>query len=539
MEIEDFPDLPIRGVLIDIGRGKIPQMATLYHLIDFLADLKINHMQLYMEGYSFAYAKYAEFFPEEAPITGEELRELDRYAASRFIELVPCQNCLGHMEAWLTLPAFNALAEVPEGLSMVPGLPPQTTTLDPLDPAALELVQNLFDELLPNYSSTFVNINLDEPYELGRGKNCHLAEKEGIGQLYFDYLTKVLTIIRRHQKKAYLWGDVLLQYPELLDKLPEDVTVLDWLYEGKSSFEPHARILQAHQIPFVVCPGTSSWNSIAGRTDNMKANILNAAEVGIGYGAKGLVVTDWGDYGHWQTLPVSYAGYAYAAAYSWCLKENRDIDAADFLDTFVFNDADRVMGHFWQDLGNYYYYENAFLPNMTLTFLALSPLAKWDTRVDFHQKLNLYFQLIQTIAGVFGNYPFDAHTDYDYNGLKDFLKILRIRLELNQMRCDNREIVYREALYTLLLVGHGADLYQFAHEMTILPHLEIKERLATMLFDLGQILDAFFDLWPGRNRKGSSINRNAMGFHILMTRYQERLSQLESDADLDSEDSHD
>lgn len=537
MAIEDHPDFKLRGVLLDIGRGKIPKMKTLFQLIDLLSDLKINHLQLYMEGYAFAYKRYAAFFPDEAAMTADEFRELDRYARSRFIELVPCQNCLGHMEAWLSLPEFKALAEVPEGLSMVPGLPPQTTTLDPLDPGALELVKNLFDELLPNFSADLVNINLDEPYELGRGKNRLLVEAAGVGPLYFDYLMKILAIIRRHQKKAFLWGDVLLHDPVYLDKLPPDVTVLDWLYEGKSTFEPHARLLHAHQTPFVVCPGTSSWNSIAGRTDNMMANILDAAETGLRYGAFGLLVTDWGDYGHWQTLPVSYAGYAYAAATSWNLQGNRGVDTAEYLDTFVFKDADRVMGHFWQDLGNYYLYENASLPNMTLTFLALSPLAKWDTRDDFYQKLNLYFQLIQTIAGVFGNFPFDTHTNYDYHGLKDFLDVLAIRLELNQMRCDNREIVYREALYTLQLIRHGANLYQFAHEMTILPHTEIKDRLATMLFDLGRILDLFNELWMVRNRKGGSINRSAMGFHILLARYQERLSQINEGASDDGSES--
>lgn len=527
MSIEDSPDFPVRGVLIDIGRGKIPTMSTLYHLIDLLSDLKINQLQLYMEGYSYAYQAYASFFPEEAPMSAREIQELDQYSRNRFIELVPCQNCLGHMEAWLSLPRFNHLAEIPEGLALVPGLTPKATTLDPLDPETHLFVQSLFDELLPNFTSGHVNINLDEPYELGRGKSLQLAQAVGLPRIYLDYLVKVLVMVRRHDKRAYMWGDVLFHYPELIHDLPDDVLVLDWLYEGKSSFEPHARFLSEQGRQFFVCPGTSSWNSISGRTDNMIANILDAAENGIRYGAAGLIVTDWGDYGHWQTLPVSYAGYSYAAAFSWNLAGNRLVNAADFLDQFVFQDADRVMGQFWQDLGNYYQYEHAILPNMTLTFLTLSPLARWDTREDFYRKLNLYYQLIQTIAGVFGDYPFDSHSDYDYHGLKDFLSVLATRLELNQMRCANQELVYREAKYTIQLISHGADLYQFVHEMSALEPDKIKEWLSILLYDLGQILDAFFSLWPGRNRKGASVNRNAMGFHILLTRYQERIRQLD------------
>jgi hypothetical protein len=30
------------------------------------------------------------------------------------------------------------------------------------------------------------------------------------------------------------------------------------------------------EIPFYVCPGTSSWNTVVGRTDNAIANLINA-----------------------------------------------------------------------------------------------------------------------------------------------------------------------------------------------------------------------------------------------------------------------
>lgn len=56
--IEDEPAFPVRGVMLDIGRNKIPQMDTLYALIDRLSELKFNHLQLYMEGLCFDYAKY-------------------------------------------------------------------------------------------------------------------------------------------------------------------------------------------------------------------------------------------------------------------------------------------------------------------------------------------------------------------------------------------------------------------------------------------------------------------------------------------------
>jgi len=76
------------------------------------------------------------------------------------------------------------------------------------------------------------------------------------------------------------------------------------------------------EIPFYVCPGTSSWNTVVGRTDNAVANLVSAAHHGRENGAVGYLVTDWGDNGHWQTLPVSYLGFMAGAGLAWNAEAN-------------------------------------------------------------------------------------------------------------------------------------------------------------------------------------------------------------------------
>src|SRR5512140_1870886 len=48
-EVEDWPDFPARGVMLDISRDRVPQMNTLYELVDRLAGWKVNQLQLYTE----------------------------------------------------------------------------------------------------------------------------------------------------------------------------------------------------------------------------------------------------------------------------------------------------------------------------------------------------------------------------------------------------------------------------------------------------------------------------------------------------------
>ena len=94
----------------------------------------------------------------------------------------------------------------------------------------------------------------------------------------------------------------------------------------------------------MVCPGTNSWTSIAGRTDNMLRTIESAAVNGTKYGAKGILVTDWGDLGHWQYLPVSYAGFAAGASMGWNSNKTTDIPLGSFLSSYVFRDKNSLYG---------------------------------------------------------------------------------------------------------------------------------------------------------------------------------------------------
>ncbi len=68
MVIEDWPDFPARGVMLDISRDNVPTMDTLYDLIDMLASWKVNQFQLYME-HTFAYQQHRQVWQNASPMT--------------------------------------------------------------------------------------------------------------------------------------------------------------------------------------------------------------------------------------------------------------------------------------------------------------------------------------------------------------------------------------------------------------------------------------------------------------------------------------
>ena len=353
MRINDSPDFPARGIMLDISRDKVPTMATVLDLIERLAYFKINQVQLYME-HTFAYQNHPEVWAQASPFTGQEILELSAFCRQRHIELVPNQNSLGHMERWLKFDRYNHLAEVPEGLDLPWRKNHPPTSLNPIDPGSIELVSDLYDELLPHFTSKKFNVGGDEPWEMGRGRSKETMERIGEGRLYLNYLLKLYEQVTIRGKQMMFWDDIIVKYPELVPELPYDVIAMVWGYEANHPFAERCGLFAESSLPFYVCAGTSSWNAFAGRTDNVIGNLRSGAINGLKNGSIGFLITDWGDNGHWQQNCMSYLGFAYGAAISWGQQNNHDLDVPALLNQFVFEDTASVMGQLAYDLGNIY-----------------------------------------------------------------------------------------------------------------------------------------------------------------------------------------
>lgn len=311
--IEDWPDLAVRGVMLDVSRDKVPTLETLEALIDRLASWKVNHVQLYME-HTFAYPGHDDVWATASPFTPDEIRRLDAFCRERFVELAPNQNCLGHFERWLAHDRYRPLAIRPDGWTDARGRHRPPTTLEPTNPDVLPLVRSLLAELLSAFSSPRVHVGLDEPWEL---PDERFAD-------YLDYVRALRSSRELDGREMLMWGDIVASHPDRLGELPDGVTVCEWGYEDGHPFDERAALLASAGRPFWLCPGTSSWNTLVGRTTNMLGNVAGAAAAAVAHRADGLFATDWGDNGHLQYLPVSEPGFAWAAAQAWCPSSNGD-----------------------------------------------------------------------------------------------------------------------------------------------------------------------------------------------------------------------
>jgi hypothetical protein len=303
-EIEDAPDFPYRGVMLDVSRGKVPTIATLRGLVDLCVRLKLNVLMLYTE-HTFRFRRHPEIGADASPLDAMQMRELDGYAAERHVELIPTLQSLGHMQHVLALPRYAHLAETE-----------RRWTLAAAEPGTYELLRDLYDEYLPNFRSKLFNANCDEPWDLALGKSAERALEVGRAGVYLDHVRRVRDLAASHGKRTMIWGDVVHAHPERIPEIDRDLLLLDWWYEAAHDYD-RVRAFAESGIEFWVCPGTSSWNCLFPRVGNSLENIARYAEAGRRHGARGLVVTDWGDFGHYNLQGFSWFGYAFAAQQAW------------------------------------------------------------------------------------------------------------------------------------------------------------------------------------------------------------------------------
>lgn len=491
--IEDHPDFPRRGVMLDISRGKVPTMETLYGLVDLLADLKVNEFQLYTE-HTFAYRGREEVWQNYSPLTGEQILALDRYCRERFIDLVPNQNSFGHMKEWLVHPRYRHMAEVTEGWTGWGIWFDGPFSFSPVEPSVIPFLGELYDELLPHFSSQYFNVGCDETLDVGQGKSKEAVAQFGEHRVYVDMLLKIYEQVKARGKTMMFWGDIINKAPEYIAELPKDVIALEWGYEASHPFDETCGNFARAGVPFYVCPGTSTWNSLVGRTDNAMANMLSAAENGLKHGAIGYLNTMWGDRGHQDYQPVTYLGIAYGAAVSWGLEANRDADVASFLSQLVFGDRAGKIGRVLYDMGNLY------------KAVGFEPF----NGSVFGYLLHHGFERPRTVGSL-------TPANFEQAALR--IREVAAGLDQVQLTCADASLVMRELRNAVRMLLHACELGKIrTAEEPVAPAV-----IQAQIVDLDAIIAEHRNLWLERNRIGGLEEMSLAPFYKLREGYVKRL----------------
>lgn len=462
-QISDEPDFAHRGVMLDISRCKVPTLDTLFTLIDQLAALKFNQLQLYTE-HTFAFSNHPVVWANASPFDATDIQQIRDYCEARYIELVPNLNSFGHFERWLRHPPYHKYAECPAGFThpLSGESVPFGSTLLPAR-KSLSLLASLYDEYLPLFTSEHFNIGGDEPWELGHGRSAKRCEATSSTDVYLDFMADIQKLVEKRGRRMQFWSDIVLKDSASLKRLSRNATLMIWGYEANHPFKRECELIAQQRIPFYVCPGTSSWNSLVGRRSNMTGNILAAGRHGLNTGATGLLVTDWGDHGHHQYLPVSYPGFIQAAATAWNVRKSKDLDLVAALKN-IFG-VDRGQAQVLVDMGD-------------VADIARTPLRN---------------------ATIFNRCLFSDmnHEPTATRDIKDptIKKSLNRLMDLKSKVINDPSLVGAELCNALAMASHGLKRLQYRRGNSE-ASLEALETEASL------IIQAHDELWLARNRPG-------------------------------------
>lgn len=513
--VEDWPDFAVRGFMLDISRDRVPTRRTLARWVELLTLARINQFELYIE-HTFAYSGQQAVWQDAAPLTPDDIRWLDGVCTAAGITLVPNQNTLGHWERWLAHDAHRGRAENVDGFDFG-GTHRPPSTLAPTEDNA-EFVGRILDELAACYRARRINIGADEPWELGTGMSRERAAQVGLGTVYFDYVS---TVMRRWLDRGYLvefWADIFGDYPELMGRVPEGAVPVVWQYDAPSAiaaviddpsglelnrwkrlgldperlrrgFRDRAKLLIEAGVPFWVAPGTGTWNSLVGRTGNAVENMIDAAEVGLEFGATGYLNTAWGDNGMYDPPSVAFGPVLYGGAVSWGLAANRDLDLAALLNETVLLDPTGCSGQALERAGR-------ISDALRVPMLNASPLAR---------------ALLAPDLGAGGPTPEGPALDDAAREIADCIELLR----LAEPACADGDVVVREVTQALRLAAFAVGLLQAG------PVASRIERSAArrLLRELDDLVTEQRACWLLRSRPGGlddSIARLAPLRHALL-----------------------
>ena len=307
--------------MADVSRNAVLNRDGFCRLVRYLALMGYNSMLLYIED-TYEIPEYPYFGHMRGRYTRDELREMDDYADSFGIELIPCIQTLAHLRSMIRWSCFQSFSDTDEILLTD-------------DPRTYELIEAMLKTLRSCFRSNRIHVGMDEAHNLGRGKYLDKNGYRNQFDIFTGHLQKVIVLCDKYGYSPMIWSDMYFRInnqgkysplkPEFFqkygDKIPQGVRFVYWDYYAieedflDAMFQSH---LQLPNRP-VFAGGAWKWGGFAPHNKMSYFRAHHHVQACLRNGCSDVIVTGWGDNGgeasQFSTLPtlVLYAEYGYDA----------------------------------------------------------------------------------------------------------------------------------------------------------------------------------------------------------------------------------
>ncbi|MFD0748978.1 family 20 glycosylhydrolase [Mucilaginibacter calamicampi] len=294
--IEDFSRFKYRGFMLDVSRHFF-SVETVKKYIDLMATYKLNNFHWHLsddQGWRVEIKKYPKLteiaskraetlignYHDRQPqqfdstpyggfYTQEEIRDVVRYAAAKYINIIPEIDMPGHSKAALTAyPEFGCNA--PDTYTVSGTWSERHDVFCPTE-ATFTFLQDILTELMALFPGKYIHIGGDEvakddwkanTFSQQLIKRLKLKDEKGL-QSYF---------MRRMEEFVNSKGRVVIGWDEILEGgLPPKATIMSWRGEAGGI----AAAQQNHEV--IMAPSNQALY-----LDHTQGTNLNTEPVGIG-----------------------------------------------------------------------------------------------------------------------------------------------------------------------------------------------------------------------------------------------------------------
>ena len=304
IEIIDWPDMKIRGISDDISRGQVSNLENFKKIITHIARYKMNTYMPYMED-MLVFEKYPTIGKDRGALTKSEVKEIIDFAKKNFVEVIPIFQTLGHYENILSQEEFLKYAEFPGAAS-----------LNVSNDSTYIFLEDLLKEVFELFPSEYIHMGADESWDVGLGESKKLVNETNIAVVHANHYKKVYDICKKYNKKVMMYGDILLDHPVILSRIPKDIIIVDWHYSANGNY-PSTKIIRDAGFKYLVSP--ASWNYLSTFPANINSlpNIKYLIKSGLENESLGMINSNWGDYGAETFKEFVLFNYAWSAQCSW------------------------------------------------------------------------------------------------------------------------------------------------------------------------------------------------------------------------------
>lgn len=298
------------GAMLDCSRNAIMTVPELKKFMTLLSKMGYNQLQLYMED-TYEVPEEPFFGHFRGRFSQAELKELDDFAFSLGMELVPCMQTLAHFNQLVKWPMYQEMMDDADVLMVG-------------EERTYEFIENIIASLRQCFRTNRIHIGMDEAHRLGKGRYRDKHGERNRADILLEHLNRVCEITRKYNFKPQMWSDMFYRIangghyyggnvkfdPSIKAAIPEDVTIVYWDYYH-SDKKTYTQMLGGHKQlsdRLVFAGGAWKWSGFAPHNAYSlrctKAALAACREQGVGE----LLMTMWGDNGAeasaWSVLPT-------------------------------------------------------------------------------------------------------------------------------------------------------------------------------------------------------------------------------------------